>query len=496
MTGITKRFRGVTANDRISFEVRRGEIHGLLGENGAGKTTLMRVLYGLLAPDAGSIEVNRQVVTVPNPKAARRLGIAMVHQHFMLVPNMSVAENVALVGPAEPSAKSSIRDASRTVRTLAEQFGFSVAPEQVIEHLSVGQQQQVEILKAVSSGADTLILDEPTALLMPTEWEHLAEILTTLARAGSSVIFITHKLAELRHLADRCTVLRDGRVIGTVIVEDVDEASLARMMVGRDVVLRVEREPLDPGAEVLEVRDLTLLDTDGRELLGHLDFAVREREVLGVAGVEGNGQSELVEVLAGLRQPTTGRIVLNGEPAPGLSPRTFTASGGALIPEDRQRTGLALELNVSDNLIMKEATTRRFARRGFLKASAVNSYASELLSAFDVRVSDPTVLVRQLSGGTQQKVVLARELSRRPKLLIAAQPTRGLDVGATEFVYREILEHRSRGGATLLISNELDEILSLSDRIAVIVKGHVVAVVDTADATLERLGLLMAGELR
>jgi simple sugar transport system ATP-binding protein len=493
MTNITKRFPGVLANDRISFELRRGEIHALLGENGAGKTTLMRVLFGILRPEEGEVEVAHRAVTIPHPKVALELGIGMVHQHFMLVPNMTVAENIALVTPRAGSFGSPIRLLAKRVGELAERFRFTVRPDQMVGDLSLGQRQQVEILKLLYRGAKILILDEPTASLTPVEWARLSDVLRTLAAAGSSIIFITHKLGELIGLADRCTVLRDGRVIGTVDVRDADEASLARMMVGRDVVLRVERPPLQPGKSLLEVQGLSLEGPDSRLQLQGIDFAVREREILGIAGVEGNGQAQLVEVLTGLRHPTSGRILIDGEGMERLSTRAFITRGTAVIPEDRQRTGLALDLNVGDNLIMKEAHTPRFSRRGFLLLGTADRYSARLVSAFDIRIPARTVLMRQLSGGNQQKAVLARELSRSPKVLIAAQPTRGLDVGAMEFVYGQILAHREHGGATLLISNELDEILSLSDRIAVMVGGRFVRILEAPEVTLEKLGLLMAG---
>jgi ABC-type uncharacterized transport system ATPase subunit len=494
MMGITKDFDGLRANDGINFDLETGEIHGLLGENGAGKTTLMRILAGLLRPDEGTIEVRGRAVTVNHPKAAQRLGIAMVHQHFMLVPNMSVAENIALVARRTASPLAPTKGAEGLAAALAEEFGFTISPRALVETLSVGQQQQVEILKALCTGARILVLDEPTASLTPPEWDHLADLLRKVAGSGSSVVFITHKLPELLRVADRCTVLREGRLVGNVAVRDTNQVALARMMVGRDVVLRVARPALRPGGMVLEVDELTLLAPDGSPRLRDVAFGVREKEILGIAGVQGNGQSDLIDVLTGVRSPTRGHIVINGRPADRLSARQFTADGGGVIPEDRHRQALTLDLSVSDNLIMKEASTPRFSRYGFLMRRAVQDYTDEVVAGFDIRLPRSTVLMRQLSGGNQQKVVLARELSRQPKLLIAGLPTRGLDVGATEFVYRQILAHRARGGATVLVSNELDEILSLSDRVAVMVGGRISRILDAGEVTLDMLGLLMGGE--
>jgi simple sugar transport system ATP-binding protein len=494
MQGITKRFPGVVANRNVTFEAAGGEIHGLLGENGAGKTTLMRILYGLLQPDEGVIEIGGREVTIGSPRAALALGIGMVHQHFMLVSGMTVAENVAL-GLREPrSPFAPLKEVSRRTDELARDFGFSLRSNDRVDELSVGQRQQVEILKLLYRGARILALDEPTAALTPSEWDRLAQVLRSLVDAGSLVVFITHKLDELLGVADRCTVLRDGEVVGRVAVAETSKAALAHLMVGRPVSLRVERQPLEPGAPLLEARALSLLDHDGRRLLDEIDFVVHEREILGIAGVDGNGQRELVEVVTGLRRPTSGDVRVNGRCMRGARPADFTTAGGGVIPEDRHRTGLALDLTIWENLIMKEAQFEPFSRHGLLATGAARDRARELMLGYDIRAPGPDVLMRQLSGGNQQKTVLARELSRKPRVLIAAHPSRGLDVGATEFVYQEILAHRAAGGATLLISNELDEILSLSDRIAVIVGGRFVQTVLTEEIDLETLGLLMAGE--
>jgi simple sugar transport system ATP-binding protein len=494
MTGITKRFPGVVANQGVDLEVRRGEVHGLLGENGAGKTTLVNILYGLLQPDEGQIEIDGQPATIRTPREAMANGIGMVHQHFMLVPDMTVAENVALGLKSTRPPLSRLGDVSARVRELSRRYGLKVEPEDVIEDLSVGMQQRVEILKLLYRGAQLLVLDEPTSVLTPPEWQELSGVLRSLVEEGRSAIFITHKLDELLSVADRCTVLRDGAVVGTVDVAGSSKATLARMMVGREVVLRVERPVLEPGEPVLDVRDLSLVDERGRARLDSLTFAVREREILGVAGVDGNGQHELVEVLVGMRRPTGGEIRISGRSAPTLNPREFADRSGAVIPADRQHTALALDLSLMENLMMREFGDPPYTDRGILSLGTMRDRADELVADYDIRAPNVAVRMRQLSGGNQQKTVLAREFTRSPKLLIASQPTRGLDVGAMEYVYRRLLEHKRGGGATLLISTELDEILSLSDRIAVIVEGRFLRILDAAEVDPELLGLLMAGE--
>jgi ABC-type uncharacterized transport system ATPase subunit len=494
MEGITKRFPGVVANRAVDLEVATGEVHGLLGENGAGKTTLMNILYGLLQPDEGRIEIEGQPVTIRSPREALAHGIGMVHQHFMLVPDMTVTENVALGLSSSRPPLSRLKGVSARVRELSKRYGLKVEPEERIEDLSVGMQQRVEILKLLYRGTKLLVLDEPTSVLTPLEWQELSGVLRSLVEEGRSAIFISHKLEELLSVADRCTVLRDGSVVGTVPVGEADKATLARMMVGREVLLRVERPILKPGDPVLEVEDLSLVDQRGRARLTNLTFAVHEREVLGVAGVDGNGQHELVETLIGLRRPTEGRIRINGQDVPHLTPRAFSARSGAVIPADRQRAGLALDLPVTDNLMMREVGREPFTHRGILSLGPIMEHCDRLVAEYDIRTPSTSVRMRQLSGGNQQKTVLARELHRRPKLLVASQPSRGLDVGAMEYVYGRLLEHKKVGGATLLISTELDEILSLSDRIAVMVDGRFLRILDSADVDPEVLGLLMAGE--
>jgi general nucleoside transport system ATP-binding protein len=492
LVGITKRFPGVVANDRISFDVRRGEILGLLGENGAGKTTLMNIVYGLHRPDEGEIIVRGEPVSMDSPERAVELGIGMVHQHFMLVPDMTVAENVA-IGPSRRPGRSRLGEVGERLRELAARFGLAVEPDALIEDLPLGARQGVEILKMLYRGADLLILDEPTAALTPPEWAQLSALLRNLAADGKSVIFITHKLNELFGVAHRCTVLRDGAVVGTVAIDETDKPSLARMMVGREVTLRVERTRTEPGEPVLGVRGLTLVE-DGRKLLDDISFELRAGEVLGVAGVGGNGQNELVETLIGLRSATAGEIVLDGERLDGLDGRAFARHGGAVIPEDRHREGVALDLSLRDNLLMQEFATRTFSRRGILDVGATRRHAERLVSEFEIRTPGVDVRMGQLSGGNQQKAVVARELSRHPRLVIAAQPTRGLDVGAMEFVYGKLAEVKRAGAAILLLSIELDEVLSLSDRIAVIVGGRFLDILDADEADSETVGMLMAGE--
>jgi ABC-type uncharacterized transport system ATPase subunit len=494
MVGISKRFGDVRALQAASLQVRRGEIHGLLGENGAGKTTLMNVLYGLLRPDGGSIEIGGRPASIGNPRDAIQSGIGMVHQHFMLVPDMTVAENVSLGLPSRRPPLSVVPGARSRIGELSRRYGLRVEADDVIETLPVGLQQRVELLKILYRDADVLILDEPTAVLTPIEWQELARILRSLTAEGKTIILITHKLEEVLEVADRCTVLRDGRRIGTVDTPDATKATLARMMVGREVVFRVERPHVEPGPPVLEVSGLGLTEPGGRPILQDLDFEIRAGEILGVAGVDGNGQDELVEVLTGMRGPTAGRIRVGGEEATAVTPTGFVRGGGAVIPADRHRTAIALDLSVMENLMMREYREPRFMRRGVLRRGAMADRCRALLREYDIRAGDVEAPIRQLSGGNQQKAVLARELSRSPRLLIAAQPTRGLDVGAIEQVYARLLEHKRAGGATLLISSELEELLSLSDRVAVMVGGRFPRILDPAATDMETLGLLMGGE--
>jgi simple sugar transport system ATP-binding protein len=493
MQGIVKRFPGLLANDAVDLEVDGGEILALLGENGAGKTTLMNVLFGMLRADAGTIEFEGRPLDVRSPRDALDAGIGMVHQHFRLIENMTVAENVALgINPTSP-ARWRIGEISGRLEELADEHGLHVDPSALVEDLSVGERQRLEILKALYRGARVLILDEPSAVLTAQEWLALAAALRSLADQGKAIVLITHKLDEILQVATRCTVMRRGRVIGTVDVAAADKAKLARMMVGRDVDLRVPYVPSEPGDVVLEASGLRLTGPGGRELLHDVDITIRAGETVGIAGVEGNGQWPLVQVLVGLEQPTAGSIAIAGRQYEHLDPGTFTEAGGGLIPEDRHRTAVAEDLSLLDNLIMKEVSRPPLSHHGILDRGAGAGRAEGLVEEYDIRTPGTAVLMRQLSGGNQQKAVLARELSRDPILLIAAQPTRGLDVGAMQFVYATLAEHRKRGGATLLISAELDEVLSLSDRVAVMVKGAFVANLEREDVSRETVGMLMTG---
>jgi general nucleoside transport system ATP-binding protein len=486
---VTKRFGALVANRNISLTVQRGEIHALLGENGAGKTTLMNIVFGLIDRDEGEIEVAGQLVEIRNPRDARAHGIGMVHQHFKLVPDMTVAENLALSNGRSGLGTLRLGEVRDRARAIAGRFGLGVDPDGLIEDLSVGEQQRVEILKLLYGGAELLILDEPTAALTPSEWSDLSGILRALAAEGKAIIFISHKLEEVMGIASRCTVLRDGHVVGTRDTATVTKEELALMMVGREVALRVVRDRHEPGAIVLEVSGLCV-SRDAREVVSQIGFTLREHEVLGIAGVDGNGQSELVEALIGVRGRSAGDVLIDGAPTQGMAdhPRV------AIVPEDRHRSSVALDLSVADNLMLKDFHRAPFARRGIRDHRRVRPYCEGLVANFDIRTPGLDIPIGQLSGGNQQKVVLARELSRNPRLLIAAQPTRGLDVGAMEFVYAQLADFKRHGGATLLISTELEEVLSLADRIAVMVDGRFVSVLDAASADLEILGMLLGGE--
>jgi simple sugar transport system ATP-binding protein len=495
MRAITMRFPGVVANRNVDLDVYPGEIHGLLGENGAGKTTLMNVLYGLLQPDEGSIEIDGRHVRIHSPRDAAALGIGMVHQHFKLVPDMTVAENIALGLRSSRPPLSNIRAVVSRVKELSGRYGLRVDPDDLVEDLSVGMQQRVEILKLLYRNARILVLDEPTSVLTPSEWDELSAVLRSLVSEGRSAIFITHKLDEMLSVAERCTVLRDGEVVGTVGVASTDKPTLARLMVGRDVVLRVQREFRPPGSPVLEAEGVSLTSTDGRQILADISFQVREGEILGVAGVDGNGQQELVEVLTGVRPATAGRISIGGSAVRHLDPRSFVVRyGGAVIPGDRQQVGLVLDLALSDNLMLRDFDREPYCRHGVLDASRIREHCTDLIGEYQIRTTGQGVRVRQLSGGNQQRAVLARELHRAPRFLIAANPTRGLDVGAMEFVYQRLIDHANGGGATLLISSELDEIVSLSDRVAVIYRGAFQRILEREEIDPEVIGLLMAGE--
>ncbi len=494
MKGIVKRFPGVLANAGIDFDLRRGEIHALLGENGAGKTTLMNILYGLYRPDAGEVQINGQKVDFHSPLDAIAAGLGMVHQHFMLVHTFTVAENIILgqKSPREPILEDS-KAVRRRLIDLSKHYGLEIDPDAPVWALSVGQQQRVEILKALYRGAQVLILDEPTAVLTPQEVGELLSILRRLVSEGMSVVFITHKLDEILAVGDRITVLRDGKVVDTVTPAEVDKASLAYRMVGREVLLRVKRTPSQAGEVLLQMRGLEANNERGLPALRGLDLDVRAGEILGIAGVDGNGQMELEEVIAGLRKATHGRVTIAGQDATNQSPHFIGACGLAHVPSDRYSMGLLADFSVAENMVLQRVSQEPFTRHGWLDWKTIRTEAARLVQRFDVRTPSVETPAGTLSGGNAQKLVLARELARNPRVLLAAQPTRGLDVSAIEYVHRMLIEQRDMGMAILLISTELEEILALSDRIAVIYAGKIVGIIPAGQADLTRLGLMMAG---
>ena len=491
LRGITKRFGALTANDAVDLQLRRGEIHALRGETGAGKSTLMNVLYGLHQPDEGQILLDGEPVSIGSPRQAIHLGIGMVHQHFMLVPVMTVAENLVL--GHEGKSRNGLLDvagARRRTRELSEKYGLRVDPDARVSDVSVGQQQRIEILRALDRGAKILVLDEPTAVLTAQETAELVEVLRGLRDAGTSVVFITHKLHEVLEVADRVTVLRRGKTIGTIDTAGADEASLARMMVGRDVVLRVEKEPCTPGDPLLEVEDVHVTDDRGLPAVDGVSLTVRSGEIVAVAGIDGNGQTELIDAISGLRPVTAGHVRLQGKDITNCTPREAREAGVGHIAEDRHARGLVLDFSLAENLALNDY--RRDTRFGLLNPKRIVGAAQKLLHEFDVRGGEPATPARSLSGGNQQKVVIAREVSGNPEALIAAQPTRGLDVGAIEFVHRRLLAERDAGRAILLFSLELDEVRALADRILVIYDGRIVGELPPT-ASDEELGLMMTG---
>jgi simple sugar transport system ATP-binding protein len=493
LRAITKRFPGVLANDDVNLDLRHGEVHALLGENGAGKSTLMNILYGLYTPDEGKILLNGKEIEVGSTKASIEHGIGMVHQHFMLIPVMTVAENIVLA--TEPRKAGVVLDyaaARKRVRDLSDRYGLAVDPDARVQRITVGQQQRVEILKALYRGAEILILDEPTAVLTPQEARELFEIIRSLQQQGKSIIFISHKLNEVLEIADRITVLRRGKVIDTISAEGATEPGLAQMMVGREVLLRVDKQASTPGDALLRVEDLHVIDDRELETVRGVSLEVRGGEIVGLAGVDANGQSELIDAITGLRSPTSGRIVVDGKDITGASARNALDTGVGHIPEDRHRRGLVLPFSLAENLVLHDYRNTPNARRGLLQLGTIARHAKRLLQEFDVRGGTPDTPAFALSGGNQQKVVLAREIDADPKVLIAAQPTRGLDVGAIEFVHRRLVEQRDAGRAVFLISLELEEILSLSDRILVIYEGQIVGEFPPT-ATEEEIGLAMTG---
>lgn len=494
MQAISKQFPGVLACDHIDLEVRKGEIHALLGENGAGKSTLMNILYGLLEPDTGEILVRNERVRVHSPKQAITLGIGMVHQDFMLVPSLSVIHNVSL---GLESTRAPFLDDSLVedkINELASQYQLSVDPRARVWQLSVGEQQRVEILKALYRNAQVLILDEPTALLTPQESEKLMAIMRVITEGGRSVIFITHKLQEVFRIADRVTVLRDGRVTGTKQIDETNRQELVRMMVGRDVNLDLHKDPLVHGKEILRLEDVKALNKRGLEGLKSISITVREGEILGIAGVEGNGQEELVEVIVGLRRTEQGMVIVDGSDITNWSPSKIHALGIAYVPSDRQNRGSIQSMSLAENMVLEVHNQAPFSRCGFLRPHQITSFAKQLIEEYDIHCPSENISARLLSGGNLQKLILSRELSRNPHLLIVCQPTRGLDIASTHFVRTQLLTQRAKGVGILLVSADLDEILSLSDRIAVIYEGQIVGIVRTEEATVEDIGLMMVGE--
>jgi ABC-type uncharacterized transport system ATPase subunit len=494
MRSITKRFPGVLANDHINFQLEKGEIHALLGENGAGKTTLVNILYGLYRQDEGQVFLNGQEVEINEPTDAIKLGIGMVHQHFMLVPVMTVAENIILgTEVVKNGFVLDQRTAAQRIRDLSQQYGLEIDPDAYIKDLPVGTQQRVEIIKALYREADILILDEPTAVLTPQEAEELFVIMRSLVEQGKSIIFITHKLREVFAVADCITVLRNGHVVGTTCPPDSTRQSLADMMVGREVLLTVDKGPARPGSVVLKVEGLKAYDDRGALVVDGAAYEVRAGEILGIAGVQGNGQTEMVEVLTGLRNCVDGRVTIGNVDVTNASPRKVAQQGVAHIPEDRHEHGMVFSYPIADNLILNTYYQPPFANGAATNNRAIEDNALRLVHEFDIRTPSVYTPASSLSGGNQQKMVVARELSHPIKLLIAAQPTRGLDVGSIEFIHNRLVQARDDNVAVLLVSAELDEIMSLSDRIAVMFKGQIIATLDASQATRERVGLLMAG---
>ncbi|USK30637.1 ABC transporter ATP-binding protein [Bacillus sp. CMF21] len=496
MLGIRKEFPGIVANDNINLQVKKGEIHALLGENGAGKSTLMNVLFGLYQPEKGEIRVKGKTVNITNPNIANDLGIGMVHQHFMLVNNFSVTENIILGNEPTKTGKINLKDAEKQVKEISEKYGLAVNPAAKISDISVGMQQRVEILKTLYRGAEILIFDEPTAVLTPQEIKELIGIMKTLIKEGKSIILITHKLKEIMEVCDRVTVIRKGEGIGTVNVAETNPNELAALMVGREVLFTTQKKEAVPAEEVLKIEDLVVKDSRNVTVIDSLNLSVKAGEIVGIAGVDGNGQSELIEAITGLMTSESGSILLNGKDIRNQRPRQITEAGVGHIPQDRHKHGLVLDFPVGENMVLQTYYQKPYSKKGVLNFKAIYDKAEKLIKEFDVRTPSSSTLARALSGGNQQKAIIGREVDRDPDLLIAAQPTRGLDVGAIEFIHRRLIEQRDKGKAVLLISFELEEIMNVSDRIAVIYEGKIVAIVNPKETTEQELGLLMAGSSR
>ena len=498
MINITKEFPGIIANDNITLQVKKGEIHALLGENGAGKSTLMSVLFGLYQPEKGIIKKDGQEVKIKNPNDANDLGIGMVHQHFKLVEDFTVLENIVLGMETTKHGVLKMDDARKKVMELSERYNLSIDPDSKIEDITVGMQQRVEILKMLYRDNEVLIFDEPTAVLTAAEIDELLNIMKNLIGEGKSIIFITHKLNEIKRAADRCTVLRKGKYIGTVEVAETSKEELSRMMVGRDVSFEVDKSPSNPGNVILEVKNLSVKsNTSQKSLLNNVSFKVRAGEILSIAGIEGNGQSELVYAITGLMKSNGGEIILNGKNIENESIRNRTLTGMGHIPEDRHKHGLVLDYTLAENMILQTYFKEPFQKNGFLQNNEIEKYSDRLIKQFDVRSGQGSdTVARSMSGGNQQKAIIAREIDRDPMLLVAVQPTRGLDVGAIEYIHKQLVNERDEGRAVLMVSLELDEVMNVSDRILVIYEGELVGEFKPEEITVEELGLYMSGSKR
>ncbi len=493
MLNIRKEFPGIVANDDITIQLKKGEIHALLGENGAGKSTLMNVLFGLYHPEKGEIRVKGKPVNMTDPNVANDHGIGMVHQHFMLVEPFTVTQNIILGAEPTSMGKIDLRKAEKEVQELSNKYGLKVDARAKIQDISVGMQQRVEILKTLYRGADVLIFDEPTAVLTPQEIIELMQIMKSLIAEGKSIILITHKLKEIMQICDRCTVIRKGKGIGTVNVADSSVDELASLMVGRDVSFKTQKTPAQPKETILKVNNLHVKDSRKVEMVKGLNLEVRAGEIVGIAGVDGNGQSELIEAITGLKKAQKGSIELNGKAITNLSPRKVTESGVGHIPQDRHKFGLVLDFPIGENIVLQTYYKKPYSKYKVLNYKEIYDKAEKLIKEYDVRTPSVYTKARALSGGNQQKAIISREVDRSPDLLIAAQPTRGLDVGAIEFIHQKLIEERDKGRAILLVSFELDEILDVSDRIAVVFDGEIVANVKPEETNEQKLGLLMAG---
>lgn len=494
MKNITKAFGTFKANDNINLKVKKGEIHALLGENGAGKSTLMNILSGLLEPTSGSIDINGKEEKIANPTVANKLGIGMVHQHFMLIDNFTVEENIILGSePTKAGVAIDKKKAFDDIMAVSDKYGFKINPNELVGNISVGMQQRVEILKTLYRGAEILIFDEPTAVLTPQEIDELIEIMHGLVKEGKSIVLITHKLDEIKAVADQCTVIRRGKSIDTVTVADVSQQELADLMVGRSVSFKTPKGPSNPTEPVLKINDLVVKENRGLDAVKGLDLEVRAGEVVGIAGIDGNGQSELLQAIAGMRKVESGSIIINGQDMTNKRPREITENSMGHVPEDRHRFGLVLPMTLSENIALQTYYKEPLSKNGLLNYKEINSHARKLIEEFDVRTPNELVPAAALSGGNQQKAIIAREINRDPDLLMVSQPTRGLDVGAIEYIHKRLIEQRDNGKGVLVVSFELDEILNVSDRIAVMFEGNITGIVNASETNEQELGLLMAG---